>query len=122
MTETADGEGKKTLEQLLDEIEARQEGVDVPSRQEPAKGSGEVSSSPELASAAMLQLVGKLPALMSVLGGTPKNSSRGTPDPQALLCALRPYLNDRRREEIDSMLQLWKIRSLLQSLRTEPPK
>ena len=121
MNETAGG-GKKTLEQLLDEIEAREDAPAAPSRQEPAKAGGEVTPLPEISSAAMLQLVGKLPALMSALGGSPKNSSRGTPDPQALLCALRPYLNDRRREAIDSMLQLWKIRSLLQSLRTEPPQ
>jgi hypothetical protein len=56
---------------------------------------------------------------MSVLGGSKKSSGKGTPDPQALLCALRPYLNDRRREAVDGMLQLWKIRALLQMLRQE---
>ena len=104
---------KKTLEQLLDEIEA---------------GSGETAGDGEVVSGgdpgevaspvAMLQLADKLPALMSALGSK-KSSSKETPDPQALLCALRPYLNDRRREAVDGMLQLWKIRALLQILRRE---
>ena len=106
--------GKKTLEQLLDEVEA-QTAEATPSAEPERSGQEGETISP----AAMLQLAGKLPALMSVLGGPPKGGGKEKQDPQALLCALRPYLNSRRREAIDSMLQLWKIRALLQTLRQE---
>jgi hypothetical protein len=105
---------RKTLEELLDEIEGRaSETVAEPFAVQ--KEGDAAAASP----VAALQLADKLPALMSVLGGGKKSSGKGTPDPQALLCALRPYLNDRRREAVDGMLQLWKIRALLQMLRQE---
>ena len=104
---------KKTLEQLLDEIEAESH---VPAKDTEAVHHG---PSEAVSPTAILQLANQLPALMSVLRGAPTSEGKETPDPQALLCALRPYLSSRRREAIDSMLQLWKIRTLLQKLRQE---
>lgn len=122
MSALGTGEGKKTLEQLLDEIEAQQDALPAEQSQGEAEATGEAPDNTQpfdMSSAAMLQLAGKLPTLMSALGGTPKSGGKDKPDPQALLYALRPYLSDRRREAVDGMLQFWKIRALLQTLRSE---
>jgi hypothetical protein len=37
----------------------------------------------------------------------------------ALLCALRPYLNERRRSMVDQVIRLHKLQALLQTVRTE---
>lgn len=94
------------------------ETADVPDSE---SGEGAPQSMPALSP----ELLAKLPAVMSMLSGmgvTPQNSDKktdgsesaleaekpavGDAQRKALLRALRPYLNDKRRTMIDSMLQL----------------
>ncbi|MBQ7336998.1 MAG: hypothetical protein IJW40_00935 [Clostridia bacterium] len=131
-TDHADlGAQPKTLEQLLDEIEARdgttaQTAAPTPSPSDKG-GSAENPLAGLMSSPQLLQVMGKLPAILSAVGGggaaghgnenVPQK--KDTPDAQALLCALRPYLNERRRGAVDSMMQFWKIRALLRTIRPE---
>ena len=121
--EAANGSPRKSLEELLDEVESgggkgqqmppgkAQEGAEFPL--------GALLSSPQA-----MQLMGKLPAILSLIKGEGEGHKGGNaapvkPDACVLLGALRPYLNDSRKEAVDSMMRLWKLRALLHSLRME---
>ncbi len=122
--EVAQSTQHKSLDELLDEIE--QAGVkpkEVPVQSKPQQAQefplGALLSSPQA-----MQLMGKLPALLSLMKGESEGGGGGKaacakPDACVLLGALRPYLNDTRKEAVDSMMRLWKLRALLYSLRME---
>ena len=118
--------GASTLDRLLDEVESREERAqDAPVEevlQKPAPTAGGDALSALLSSPQTLQLMSKLPAL---LGSVSKGEAevevarQSRPDTVALLCALRPYLSERRRSMVDSMIRLHKLQALLQTVRPE---
>ena len=80
------------------------------------------SKSPQQEEMQALQLMSKLPALLGAMGkgeGGSEATRQSRPDTVALLCALRPYLNERRRSMVDQVIRLHKLQALLQTVRTE---
>lgn len=61
----------------------------------------------------MSAIVSTLAPMMSKLGGNEKRSDspehRRTKDREALLCALKPYVSDGRREAIDHIIRISKL-------------
>ncbi|MBR0443624.1 MAG: hypothetical protein IIX15_04720 [Clostridia bacterium] len=88
--------------------------VDATAEQEKADmgGLGALLSQPELMS--------KLPALLRIVQTMTEPVSKGAcskPDtPVALLTALRPYLNDHRRQALDTMIRISRLSESLRSL------
>ena len=78
-----------------------------------------VGTSPLAASPALLEM---LPALLSSFGGRlPSGTGRGKGpmgEREALLCALKPFLSPARREAVDTVLRVARIRELLQGLQS----
>ena len=66
------------------------------------------------------ELLAKLPQLLRALSTMtePLPHAAGRPEsPEALLCALRPYLNEQRRQLIDTMIRLARLSGTLGALR-----
>ena len=119
-----DGAGHSTLEELLASGEAdeslrdaddtrgdNQQDATAKTR-EGNEGLGALFANPELLS--------KLPALIRVVQ-TMTTPSPPLPDkrpqtPEALLCALRPYLGDGRRQALDAMIRISRLSESLRSL------
>ena len=78
-----------------------------------------VGASPLAASPALLEM---LPALLSSFGGRlPSGTGRGKGpmgEREALLCALKPFLSPARREAVDTVLRVARLRELLQGLQS----
>ncbi len=124
--------GKKTLEELLDEVEQRvasdaSEGdratVMAPSDTPSSDMANFIGASP-----AILQLMGMVPQLLnaakSAENGEKKADDAETGKPrgsdqeaQALLRALRPYLGARRRELTDRLLRFWNMQAILRTIK-----
>ena len=116
-----DKEGHSRLEELLAAVEADDALKDadvgaqqttLPKQGEAGEGLGALFSNPEL--------LGKLPALMRVVQ-TLTTPSPPMPDkkpqtPEALLCALRPYLSEGRRQALDTMIRISRLSETLRSL------
>jgi hypothetical protein len=118
------GGAASTLDRLLDEVEAREndapDSLEQEVLQKPAAGGDALSAL--LSSPQALQLMSKLPALLGAMGkgeGGSEATRQSRPDTVALLCALRPYLNERRRSMVDQVIRLHKLQALLQTVRTE---
>lgn len=66
------------------------------------------------------ELMLRLPALLKAVGSMtepmPRSTSRPA-TPEALLCALRPYLGERRQQAIDAMIRISRLSGTLGSLR-----
>ncbi len=129
---------RDVLERLLDEIETRDGPAAAQPEQEDA---GEAPSSAQVsqqendaASGGLItslltspqgaQLLSKLPQLLSLLGkggvgGEQGQAAAQGPDAVALLCALRPYLGERRRSMVDGMMQLQRLQALLRTIRPD---
>lgn len=119
-----DGAGHSTLEELLASVEAdeslrdaddtrgdNQQDATAKTR-EGNEGLGALFANPELLS--------KLPALLRVVQ-TMTTPSPPLPDkrpqtPEALLCALRPYLGEGRRQALDAMIRISRLSESLRSL------
>ena len=79
----------------------------------PLSGLGSLLSRPEL--------IAKLPLLLktvqSLTEPLPESKNDKRPDtPVALLCALRPYLNEQRRQALDTMIRVSRLSESLKSL------
>lgn len=78
-----------------------------------------VGASPLAASPALLEM---LPALLSSFGGRPLSGTGRGKGPmgerEALLCALKPFLSPARREAVDTVLRVARLRELLQGLQS----
>lgn len=78
-----------------------------------------VGASPLAASPALLEM---LPALLSSFGGRPPSGTGRGKGPmgerEALLCALKPFLSPARREAVDTVLRVARLRELLQGLQS----
>lgn len=119
---------RHSLEEILTEIEQdealRTEGSSSQSQTAHTADQGEMAGEGSGGLGALLnhpELLAKLPMLLKavqtltepVAGG--KDCKR--PDsPVALLCALRPYLNDNRRQALDTMIRVSKLSESLRSL------
>ena len=66
------------------------------------------------------ELISKLPSLMQAVKSLSEPMPKGTPhrpqSPEALLCALRPYLGERRRQAVDTMIRVSRLSTALRSL------
>lgn len=127
---------KKTLEEILDEVVGK-EGVSTAAVDAdidtdamailPTDQGGTGEANPLLgllSSKAAMQLMGALPTVLEVLkpnGGrkAAEGVKNGSGDAQALLCALRPYLGERRRDLTDQLLRIWKLQAALRSIKLE---
>ncbi|MBQ5332682.1 MAG: hypothetical protein J6K92_05435 [Oscillospiraceae bacterium] len=80
----------------------RDAGIAAP--QSTAQKSDDPSSQPQLD---INDIESKLPQAMSMLSGIKsKTSTSGSKNRKALLTALKPYMNDRKRSAIDTMLSV----------------
>lgn len=112
------------LEELLAQIESdpslREEVPPTkPPSDTPTNPSGSADTSPLSALFSSGDLIGKLPQLLQVLQALrepPPPPPAPNPSPISLLNALRPYLNDRRRQALDTMIRLSKLNDSLHAL------
>ena len=66
-------------------------------------------------------LLAKLPALLRVVqtltDGGPKQDERRPESPEQLLCALRPYLSEGRKQALDTMMRVLRLGESIKSLK-----
>jgi hypothetical protein len=116
-------DGRATLEDLLSAVEGDEslrEAKDVPLYEQDAGqggpweggGLGELLARPEL--------ISKLPTLLKIAqtltAPSPPISDKRPETPEVLLCALRPYLGEGRRQVLDIMIRISKLSETLKSL------
>ena len=116
-------DGRVTLEDLISAVEGDEslrDAKDVPLYEQDAGhggpwetlGLGDLLSRPELLS--------KLPTLLKVAqtltAPSPPVSDKRPETPETLLCALRPYLGEGRRQVLDIMIRISKLSETLRSL------
>jgi hypothetical protein len=119
---------RHSLEEILTEIEQdeglRGQGSSSESQTARTAEQGEVASEGGVGLGALLshpELLAKLPLLLKAVQ-TLTEPVAGSKDckrpdsPVALLCALRPYLNDNRRQALDTMIRVSKLSESLRSL------
>ena len=105
-------DGRATLEDILAEVEqdatlATNGGADDAAGEERAQavnGLGALLSHPEL--------MAKLPTLLRAVQSLTEpmhGADRPPHSPEALLCALRPYLNESRRRALDTMIRIARL-------------
>ncbi len=111
----------RSLEDILSAVE-QDESLKGGEREadEPKTGASEATAAtggfagvipPEL----LLRLPSLLKAVRSVAEPLPVSDDRPT-TPMALLCALRPYMNERRRRAVDAMIRISRLSDTLESL------
>jgi hypothetical protein len=123
-SDVAGRESKKTLDEIIDEVQSGSATVtsqamgNMPTDHQgsgtaapPAGGLGALLSSP-----GTVQMLGKLLAGGSSGGLSGEGKKKNNPDAVALLCALQPYLGERRSATVDSVLQMLRLRKLLQAI------
>ena len=106
----ATGDGTRSFEEILTAVEQDErlrDGAASGEKSEAAAGEGGAPLGgipPELISKLplILRAVNCMAAPMPHDGGRPKT-------PEGLLCALRPYLNERRRQAIDAMIRISRL-------------
>ena len=116
-------DGHATLEDLLSAVEGDEslrDAKDVPLGEPDeghggpweGRGLGELLSRPELLS--------KLPMVLKIAqtltAPSPPISDKRSETPEVLLCALRPYLGEGRRQVLDIMIRISKLSETLRSL------
>ena len=84
-----------------------------PSSGEGTGGLGMLLSNPEL----LAKLPGLLRVVQSLTEPPPKQEASRPESPEALLCALRPYLNDSRRQALDAMIRVSRLSASLKTLK-----
>ena len=119
----AEMDAKMSFEDILSDVEndpllaagqhAGTRGAEQsPSDDSPLAGLGSLLSRPEL--------LAKLPLLVKTVQTLteplPESKNDKRPDtPVALLCALRPYLNEQRRQALDTMIRVSRLSESLKS-------
>lgn len=118
----AESNSKQSFEEILAAVEQdaalasgqsqTEQGESVHAEDSPLSGLGGLLSHPEL--------LAKLPLLLktvqSLTEPLPEAENDKRPDtPVALLCALRPYLNDHRRQALDTMIRVSRLSESLKS-------
>ena len=120
-------DGHLSLEQILTAVEqdptlagesregetVQSEAVEASQKEGIPTGLGALFSQPEL----MLKLPGLLQVVQSLTEPTPKGQSGKPASPVNLLTALRPYLNDHRRQALDTMIKVSRLSESLKSLK-----
>ena len=95
-----------------------EEQPDAPSASSAEQGTADVGGLGALFS--QPELMARLPALLRIVQTMTEPVSKGVctkPDtPVALLTALRPYLNDHRRQALDTMIRISRLSESLRSL------
>lgn len=97
-------------------VEAASEPVEPMGDSTPAGASGVLGALGASGASGGGDILGNLSPILSMLGASakkaPKNSQR-----DALLCALKPYLNDERCKLIDSVLKLEQFGDILKMIK-----
>ena len=120
-------EQKLSLEQILTEVEqdvtlagekrtseaTPAEAEQIPQGEQETVGLGALFSQPEL----MLKLPGLLQVVKSLTEPPAKEHPAKPASPVNLLTALRPYLNDQRRQALDTMIKVSRLSESLKSLK-----
>lgn len=115
---------RRTLEEILTAVEQDETLKSAPA-DAPSEPSGETGQGDALGGLGALlnrpELLAKLPLLLKAVqtltepAASEKEIKR--PDtPVALLCALRPYLNEHRRQALETMIRVSKLSESLRSL------
>lgn len=119
---------RHTLEEILAAVEQdetlKSEASSVSTSPEPSHEANGAEGDSLAGLGALLsrpELLAKLPLLLKAVQTLtePATSEKETkrPDtPVALLCALRPYLNEHRRQALDTMIRVSKLSESLRSL------
>lgn len=113
------GEGGRSFEDILTAVEQDEglRGAALPGAG--GDGEGNAGEGASLLGGVPPELIAKLPQLLRALNTmtAPLPRDAGRPEtPEALLCALRPYLNEQRRQLIDTMIRIARLSGTLGSL------
>jgi hypothetical protein len=115
---------RHTLEEILSAVEQDEALKSAPS-DTPSEPSGEEGQGDALGGLGALlsrpELLAKLPLLLKAVQTLTEPAAKEKeikkPDtPVALLCALRPYLNEHRRQALETMIRVSKLSESLRSL------
>lgn len=115
---------RHTLEEILSAVEQDEALKSAPS-DTPSEPSGEEGQGDVLGGLGALlsrpELLAKLPLLLKAVQTLTEPAAKEKeikkPDtPVALLCALRPYLNEHRRQALETMIRVSKLSESLRSL------
>ena len=115
---------RHTLEEILSAVEQDEALKSAPS-DAPSEPSGEEGQGDALGGLGALlsrpELLAKLPLLLKAVQTLTEPAAKEKeikkPDtPVALLCALRPYLNEHRRQALETMIRVSKLSESLRSL------
>lgn len=118
--------GHATLEEILAEVEndatLAADGSEARERDGTAETvAGETDAQAVSGLGALLshpELLSKLPMLLRAvqsLTEPPRGDDKPPRSPEALLCALRPYLNESRRRALDTMIRVTRLSDSLSS-------
>ena len=115
-------EGGRSFEDILTAVEADEglRGAAGSKAAEAGESLGGASDGASLVGAIPPELIAKLPLILKALNtmSAPLPQRVERPEtPEALLCALRPYLNERRRQLLDTMIRIPRLSGTLGSLR-----
>jgi hypothetical protein len=115
---------RHTLEEILSAVE-QDEALKSALSDTPSEPSGEEGQGDALGGLGALlsrpELLAKLPLLLKAVQTLTEPAAKEKeikkPDtPVALLCALRPYLNEHRRQALETMIRVSKLSESLRSL------
>lgn len=119
--------GRASLEDILTEVEndaalaagSTVQGEAVDAAATVAQDTGEQGMGALGGLLAHPELMAKLPTLLRAvqsLTEPPRGADKPPHTPEALLCALRPYLNEPRRRALDTMIRITRLSESLGSL------
>jgi hypothetical protein len=115
--------GHATLEELLSAVEGDESLRSAESTSSGEQNEGQGGALDGLGLGELLarpELISKLPTLLKIAqtltAPSPPISDKRPETPEALLCALRPYLGEGRRQVLDVMIRISKLSKTLKSL------
>lgn len=115
--------GHATLEELLSAVEGDESLKNAENASSGERDGGRGGDLDGLGLGELLarpELISKLPTLLKVAqtltAPSPPVSDKRPETPEALLCALRPYLGEGRRQVLDIMIRISKLSETLRSL------
>ena len=105
------GDGRGMLEHILNEVE-NDATLSADSKGASEAGGGSSEAGEMGAFSLPPELMARLPSLLRAvqsLTEPPKGSDTPPHTPEALLCALRPYLSEPRRRALDTMVRIARL-------------
>ena len=114
---------KRTLGEILDQVEQDQTLLGGSSAEQESRAENTEAGEGSILGGLLgnPELLSKLPVLLQVVGALKDDGLGGEvrrPDtPEALLCALRPYVSEGRRQALDAMIRVSRVSASLKSLK-----